>query len=96
MKKAQFNTGWKNHTLYNQHGIGNLMFADTASKNNHACLLRLTRKLVQGADVCDDIQNQSRRPEGVEIYHVSNRTICERGAEHGYIVLRLWFQEEIG
>lgn len=63
------------------------MLADTASQNDHASLARRSGQFIELTDVADNIENQARRFERVEIYHVSDGSVSQRGTEHGNIVL---------
>lgn len=78
---------------YNQHSIGDLMFADAAAKNNHSRLSRLTRQLIEIADVLDNVNDKTRRAEGMEVDHVPQGTIGQRRAKHGNIVLQKGLSE---
>ena len=74
------------HT-HNKHGVCYLVFANTASQNDHPSFAGLAGKFVQIADVLHDIQDESRVFERVEVNHDSNRSICQSRAEDGNIIL---------
>ena len=63
------------------------MFADSASQDDHARLLRLPRQLVEVADVLDDVDNEAGIAERVEVDHISQRAVSQCWAKNGYIVL---------
>ena len=48
------------------------MFADATAKDDHPGFSGQPRKIVQLADVLDDVNDESWIAEGVEVNHVSN------------------------
>ena len=73
--------------VYNQHGIGNLMFANTAAKNNHPCLAGGAREFVQVTNILDNVEDQTGGTKRVEINHVANRTVSKRRTVNRNVIL---------
>ena len=64
------------------------MFADTPAKNNHTRLHGRTRELIQGSNIANDVQDETRRLERMKVDHVSDRTIRQGGTKDGNVVLQ--------
>ena len=56
---------------YNKHRIGNLVFTYPTPKDYHPGFTGRAGELVQIADVLHNVDYETRRPERVEIQHVS-------------------------
>ena len=82
-------TGEDKLDTYDKHRVGDLMFAHSTTKNYHPGFPGPTSELVQITDVLHDVDYETRRPERVEIHHVTERTVSECGAEHGDVILDL-------
>ena len=63
------------------------MLADTPTKDDHARLYGSTSVFVQCSDVANDVQNQTGRPERMEVDHISDGAIRQRGTKNRDIVL---------
>jgi len=63
------------------------MFANTPTEDNHSSFPRLSRQFVQVANILHDIQDETWRPEGVEINHIADRPVCESWAKDGDFIL---------
>jgi hypothetical protein len=63
------------------------MFADSAAENNHACFFGFPRTIIQITNIADNIEDEARGFEGVEIKHVSNRSVCKSGAKDRNVIL---------
>lgn len=62
----------KREMSYNQHCVGYLVFAYTATQYDHTSFAGFTRKLIQLADVANNVQDETRRSKGVEVDHVTD------------------------
>ena len=56
---------------YDKHRVGDLVFANSTPKNYHSSFSGRARELVQITDVLHNIDYETRRPERVEIQHIS-------------------------
>lgn len=63
------------------------MLANATSQNNHSCFLGFSRELIKVPDVLNDVHNEAGIAEGVEVYHISEGSVCERRTEDRDIVL---------
>ena len=63
------------------------MLADAAAEDDHARLARAAGLLVERADVVHDVEHEPGALERVEVEHVADRAVRERGAVHGDVVL---------
>lgn len=73
--------------IYNQHGIGNLMFANTTTKNDHSCLAGGTRVFVQVTNISDNIEEETGGAKRMEINHVANRSVSKSGTIDRNVIL---------
>lgn len=71
------------------------MLAYSSTENNHSSFSRLSRELIECTDVAHDIHNQSRITEGVEVDHISQRTVSKRRTKDRNIVLEGFVQHRI-
>jgi hypothetical protein len=69
--------------------VGNVVFDEAASQNDHARPLGSHRKSVNLPDILDNVHAQHcrRRLERVEEQHVAQAAVCQRRAEDGDVVL---------
>lgn len=65
------------------------MFANPSTKHNHAGLSRFPGHFIEITNVLYDINDKARLSKGVEVDHVSNRTVGEGRTEYRYIVLKV-------
>lgn len=61
----------RNRNTYDEHCICNLVLADTTAQDDHTRFARLSRKLIQVADVLYNVYNETRVFERVKVEHVS-------------------------
>ena len=72
---------------YDQHGIRNLVFADTTTQNYHPSFARLARKFIEGPNIAHDVDDQSRVFERMKVDHIPERPVCKCRTEDRDIVL---------
>lgn len=63
------------------------MLADATAKYNHTGFLGIERKIVQFADILDDVYYEAGIAERMEIYHVAERPIGQSWTEDGDVIL---------
>lgn len=76
---------------HEKHSVGDLVLAHTATKNDHTRLLGLDAHVVETANVTDNVNAQRGGVGlvGVEVHHVTERTVSERRAEDWDVVLNV-------
>ena len=60
--------------------------ANASAKDDHTHLYGFTSKRIQGWDVADDVQNQTRRLERMEINHIPDEAIRQCRTKDGNTV----------
>ena len=73
---------------HKEHGVGNLMLTDAASKNDDASFSCLDAEVVEFTNVFHQVDDESRRLVRVEVQHVSKRAVGQSRAEYRDLVLR--------
>ena len=63
------------------------MLAHTTTKNDHASFFSRSRKVVQSPNITNKVDDETGIAEGVEVYHISEGSVCERRTEDRDIVL---------
>jgi hypothetical protein len=67
--------------------VADVVFHHTAAQNDHAGVRRIDGHVVDGAHVADDVDDEAGIVERMEIDHVSDASVCQRGTEHLHVVL---------
>lgn len=70
-----------------KHRIRNLVFAHPSTEDDHAGLLGVQRNIIEPSNVLDDVNNEPRIPEGVEVDHVTQGAIRQGRAKDGNVIL---------
>ena len=68
--------------------ISNMMLDEPAAENNHPSARGAPCELVDPPDILDDVDDEplGRALKRVEMQHVAERAVCERGTEDGDVV----------
>lgn len=76
-------------TVAHQARVGDVVFYNTASEDNHARTLGADRDGVDFSDILDNVDFEllRRRLEGVKVQHIAQAAVGERRTENGNVVL---------
>lgn len=73
---------------HDEHCVCDLVLADTPAKNDHTRLDGCTSELIQGSNIANYVQDETRRLERMEVDHISDGAIRQGGTEDGDVVLQ--------
>lgn len=75
---------------HKQHSIGNLMFTNSSTQDDHSRLFRFYRHIIQSPYILYNIYRElSFGFVSMEIDHVAKGTVCQGRTEHWDIVLNI-------